>query len=442
MAPIGCPDSVAVSDRDHNGSMTRPSFGRLLPIMALVAAAGACGSSTRAETGSVGTLDGAPIAASTSRASTTSSRGTDENPTSSTSLGNGDTASSTQGPISAPTGPPALRQIAQLPEPIDVQPRQGDDRLFVAERRGIIRALVNDTVDPEPWLDITALLTAGGERGLLAFTFAPQGDAVYVHYSDLDGNTQIDRWDVDASGNAVPDSRSAILSAKQPHSNHNGGRIAFGPDDMLYIGLGDGGSQGDPDNRAQNLNDVLGKILRIDPSGDGPYAIPADNPFVGQDARPEVWSYGLRNPWRFSWDRTTGELWIGDVGQNQWEEVNRSASGRGVNYGWRAYEGNASYNDDTNADGAEPPAFEYSHDGDGGCSVTGGVVYRGNALPSLQGQYLFGDYCWSTLRAFSDNTIVDLGLAVGNVVSINEDNDGEVYVVGFDGSLSKLVPAT
>jgi glucose/arabinose dehydrogenase len=342
-------------------------------------------------------------------------------------------------PASVPSGPPALRRIADLAEPIDLQVRTGDLRLFVAQRSGIIRTMRNDRLEPDTWLDVSSLLTAGGERGLLAFTFSPDGRQLYIHYSDLNGNTQIDQWQLDSAGVPDPASRRAVLSVNQPHSNHNGGRIAFGPDAMLYIGLGDGGSQGDPDNRAQNLNDLLGKILRIDPSGAAPYAIPADNPFVGQAAKGEVWAYGLRNPWRFSWDRQTKELWIGDVGQNQWEEVNASVNGRGVNYGWRAFEGTHQFNNDTDASGAEPPRFEFSHEGDGACSVTGGVVYRGTQVPSLVGQYIFGDYCWSTLRAYANGSIVDLGLPVGNVVSIDQDATGEIYVLGFDGSVSKLV---
>jgi glucose/arabinose dehydrogenase len=355
----------------------------------------------------------------------------------------------TSAPVSAPAakpssvpsnGPPALRLVATLNEPIDLQVRKDDPRLFVAQRGGVIVTITNDRLDETPWLNIYPLLLAEGERGLLAFTFSPNGRQLFVHYSDRDGNTQIDRWDIDSSGQPQADSRTNVLSLNQPFANHNGGRIAFGPDEMLYVGLGDGGSTGDPGNRAQNLRELFGKLLRINPNPSTPgYQIPADNPFVGQGARGEIWSYGLRNPWRFSWDRATKELWIGDVGQNLWEEVDRSTSGRGVNYGWRAFEGTHEFNADTKAPNAERPLYEYSHEATGGCSVTGGVVYRGPTLLRLQGAYIYGDYCWPTLHALINGKDKDLGLAVGNVVSINEDADGEIYVLGFDGSVAKLV---
>jgi glucose/arabinose dehydrogenase len=343
-----------------------------------------------------------------------------------------------------PDAEPTLKVIGQVPEPIDLQPRAGDPRLFIASRGGIIRTITDDVIDMAPWIDISSLLTAGGERGLLAFAFSPDGGQLFVHYSDKNGDTQIDRWQLDGAGAPIDDSRSGVLSIDQPHSNHNGGRITFGPDGMLYVGMGDGGSQGDPDNRSQNLGDLLGKLLRIDVTTDPsqPYTVPADNPFVGVDgARPEVWSYGLRNPWRFTFDRSNGELWIGDVGQNAAEEVNRSATGRGVNYGWKAFEGKSRYDDGVDAPGAESPAFEYRRDEWAGCSVTGGVVYRGNALAKLQGTYVFGDYCWNTVRFWDGSTIIDTGWPATNVVSFDTDSNGEIYVLTFDSNVAKIVPA-
>jgi glucose/arabinose dehydrogenase len=237
-----------------------------------------------------------------------------------------------------------------------------------------------------------------------------------------------------------------VLFQDQPFPNHNGGEVFFGPDGYLYIGLGDGGSAGDPQRNGLNLGTWLGKLLRIDPaaSGDQPYTVPPDNPFIGHDgAKPEIWSYGLRNPWRFSFDRATKDLWIGDVGQGNVEEVDRSTvaegAGRGTNYGWSAFEGRARYNADQSPDGTVPPVFQYSHE-NGNCSVTGGYVYRGAAIPALRGAYLYTDYCGSGVRAVVVDVNGNAGTAIqltdepGSIVSFGEDADGEVYVCSLGGN--------
>jgi glucose/arabinose dehydrogenase len=248
-----------------------------------------------------------------------------------------------------------------------------------------------------------------------------------------------------------------VLSQSQPQGNHNGGELAFGPDGLLYIALGDGGSAGDQGSghadggNGQSLGTLLGKILRIDPtpSGGQAYTVPADNPFVGRDgARPEIWSYGLRNPWRFSFDKTTGDLWIGDVGQNAWEEIDyatqTSGNGKGVNYGWNVWEGTHRFRDG-DAPGAVGPVYEYSHEG-GNCSVTGGHVYRGERIPALRGVYLFADYCAGDLRGVvvQDGRVAQdriLPVSGGSVSGFGEDNDGELYVVSDQGEIYRVDPA-
>jgi glucose/arabinose dehydrogenase len=235
----------------------------------------------------------------------------------------------------------------------------------------------------------------------------------------------------------------------QPYSNHNGGNLAFGPDGYLYIGLGDGGSGGDPHGNGQSLTTLLGKMLRIDPTllEDRPYAIPSDNPFVGREgARPEIWAYGLRNPWRYSFDRATGDLWIADVGQSAWEEIDVQSSGSdgGENYGWNRMEGDHPFEGDAPADVVRP-VFEYSHD-DGGCTVTGGYVYRGRAIPALARAYLFADFCLGRLEAIrlqdgggAEHRI--LGPVVRNVSSFGEDARGELYVLSLEGTVSRIAAA-
>ncbi len=292
----------------------------------------------------------------------------------------------------------------------------GSGRLFALSQVGIITIIQDGVKLADPFLDITSLVTQGirsgyTEQGLLGLAFHPdfaENGEFFVHYNRAqDGMTVIARYHVSADdpNKADPSNADILLTQEQPYSNHDGGQIAFGPDGYLYIGLGDGGSAGDPQNHAQDPQSQLGKILRIDVDGDMPYGIPADNPAntVNQALLPQIWAWGLRNPYRFSFDSATGDLYIGDVGQNQWEEIDYQAAGSegGQNYGWRVWEATHLYSpNDPDPGDTVPPVLEYSHAD--GCSVTGGYVYRGEALPALDGVYFYGDYCsgtvWSAYR--------------------------------------------
>jgi glucose/arabinose dehydrogenase len=281
-----------------------------------------------------------------------------------------------------------------------------------------------------------------------------QNGRFYVSYTNAAGNTRVVRYEVSAADpdSADPATASQVLAVVQPYTNHNGGLIAFGPDGYLYVGLGDGGSGGDPQNRAQNLDSLLGKMLRLDVNGGTPYTIPASNPLVGAAGRDEIWARGLRNPWRFSFDRVTGDLYIGDVGQNAWEEVNvqPAASPGGENYGWRIMEGTACFNPSNNCPtaGLTLPVTVYGHGA--GCSITGGYVYRGTALPVLAGQYLYSDYCAGFVRSFAyagggaadpRDWTAQLGPS-GNVTSFGEDAAGELYIMTAGGDLYRISPVT
>ncbi|MAS37876.1 MAG: glucose dehydrogenase [Anaerolineaceae bacterium] len=336
----------------------------------------------------------------------------------------------------------------------------GSNRLFVLEQAGRIIIVSDGTVNSTPFLDISNLssqdiLSSYSERGLLGLAFHPnyaENGLFYVHYSDRSGNTVIARYSVSSDNPDVADPNSAqvIFTHPQPYANHNGGQIEFGPDGYLYIALGDGGSQGDPQNNAQNPTSLLGKILRIDVDNGDPYAIPEDNPIatVNPDLAPEVWALGLRNPYRFSFDRETGDLYIADVGQNQLEEVNfqPADSPGGENYGWRVFEASIRYSQDADPGNTVFPVAEYNHNN--GCSITGGYAYRGEALPDLQGVYIYGDWCsgrtwatyqdeagtWQTLADFIPNT----GLAIS---AFGEDESGELYVADYSGRILKLTAA-
>ncbi len=333
----------------------------------------------------------------------------------------------------------------------------GDDRLFVVEQAGTIRIVDGGEVAETPFLDLTDRVGSdASERGLLGLAFAPnyaESGFFYVNYTDLDGNTVVARFAVTDDANvADPDSEQVVLTQEQPFPNHNGGIIAFGPDNYLYIGFGDGGGQGDPDGNGQRLDTWLGKILRIevDPeyTGGEPYVMPEDNPFVSDgEAQPEIWAYGLRNPWRFSFDRETGDLWIGDVGQNEYEEVTRLPAGEGgANLGWSIVEGPECYAE-PGCDPAEfvQPAFSYTHSSGAGCSVTGGYVYRGEEFANLIGGYVLADYCtgliWgggpdaSGAMVFSEP--IESGLQVS---SFGEGANGELYLTDLTGGVYQLVP--
>jgi glucose/arabinose dehydrogenase len=323
-----------------------------------------------------------------------------------------------------------------------------DSSVWIAERAGLVRVLGEAGLG-EPVLDLTAEISTDGERGLLGIAFDETFAHFYVSFSDLDGNTVIDEFAV-AGGELQADTRRTVFTHAQPFSNHNGGHLAFGPDGMLYVSLGDGGSSGDPLDNGQNLGTLLGTLLRIDPTGGDPYAVPPDNPFVGDPAaRDEIWAYGLRNPWRFSFDAQTGDLWIGDVGQNTREEVNvaPAGSGGGENYGWARMEGTLPFSGEEPANHV-PPVHEYDNDG-ARCSVTGGHVYRGSAIPALQGAYLFSDFCDGTIRALevTDGQVtgeLDLGVNAGNVVSFVQGPDLELYALNIGivgGTVFRIDPA-
>ena len=331
-----------------------------------------------------------------------------------------------------------------LAQPTAIVPApDGSNRFFVLERAGRIRIVDNDEILTEPFLDIhNPVRSVGAEQGLLGLAFDPQyatNGYFFIHYSGEGGGTVLSRFRVSSDPDrADPASEQVYLTQEQPYPNHNGGQMAFGPDGYLYLGLGDGGSAGDPENRAQNLSSLLGKILRLDVSGDPPAQAAPRNPFASQaGARPEIWAYGLRNPWRFSFDRLTGDLFIGDVGQNAREEIDfLRADGGGENYGWRRMEGSACYNPSSNCETGSlvPPILEYSHDG-GECSVTGGYRYRGGASPELEGLYFFGDYCTGAMWAGREEggAWTMLGpLETGfSISTFGEDAAGELLVADY-----------
>ncbi len=323
----------------------------------------------------------------------------------------------------------------------------GSGRLFVVEKAGTIRAVRDGVVEREPFLDVRAVVgSTGEEEGLLGLAFHPrfeENGRLFVAYTAKDGANSVAEYRVPAgSTRANPATARVLFSIPDDRANHNGGMLAFGPDGYLYFGTGDGGGAGDTRGNGQSLTALLGKILRVDvDSGTTPYAIPRDNPFVARSgARPEIWAYGLRNPWRFSFDRATGDLWIGDVGQGDWEEVDfqAAASKGGENYGWNVMEASACFKPAAACDrgGKVLPVFEYDHN-TGACSVTGGYVYRGGELPALRGAYLFIDYCEGKLLSLRREgsgwraaVLLETDLSVS---SFGEDEAGEVYVVDDAG---------
>lgn len=345
----------------------------------------------------------------------------------------------------------ALTEVASgLNNPVYVTAPSGDARLFVVEQVGRIRIVENGQLLATPFLDITSRVLSGGERGLLSVAFHPQyrtNGFFYVYFTGATGEIRIERFTVSSNPNqANASSAKVILTVAHPRSNHNGGLAMFGPDGMLYLGLGDGGGGGDPDLNGQKQTTILGKILRIDVTNGDPYAIPSGNPFAGRtDARPEIWAMGLRNPWRFAFDRSAGNFYVADVGQERSEEVNVVSSTRAaVNYGWNVLEGSSCYAAaGCNRQGLELPALEYGHD-NGECSVTGGFVYRGSVMPELAGTYFYADYCAGWIRSFVYNGTAtekrqwDLG-SVGSVTSFGEDSSGELYLTSANGRVYKFV---
>jgi glucose/arabinose dehydrogenase len=337
-----------------------------------------------------------------------------------------------------------------LINPVYLTSPPGDARLFVVEQAGRIRIIEAGGLRPTPFLDISSRVLSGGERGLLSMAFHPDYDSnglFYVDYTDTQGNTRVERYRVSADRNrADPNSATLILTVEQPFANHNGGLLMFGPDGMLYVGLGDGGSGGDPFRHAQNLGTLLGSLLRIDVDRAVPYAVPQDNPFVNRPgARGEIWAYGLRNPWRFAFDREGGMLYIADVGQNRWEEINAVPIGAaGVNYGWNILEGSECFNASScNREGLTLPVLEYPRTG-GACSVIGGFVYRGGRIPALRGHYFYSDYCAGFLKSFKlvdgkaeDHREWNVG-NLGQVLSFGEDAAGELYILSANGRVYRL----
>jgi glucose/arabinose dehydrogenase len=347
-----------------------------------------------------------------------------------------------------------LEPVARgLSQPLAVA-TAGDGRLYIVEQAGTVRVVENGALADAPFLDLRDRVRSGGERGLLGLAFPPDyasSARFYVDYTDGNGNSVLARFaKVDGAVRGDPASGRTLLRVRQPYANHNGGHLVFGPDGFLYWGLGDGGSGGDPQGNGQDPATPLGTILRLDVSGDGAVAA-AGNPFLERaDARPEVWLYGLRNPWRFSFDRSTGDLYIGDVGQNAFEEIDFLPAGAqgGQNFGWNVMEGDHCYRPVRGCDpsGKTPPIVTYPHDASWGNSVTGGYVYRGAAIPSLRGAYLFADFgsgrVWTARRnasgAWQVAKLLDTGLAIA---SFGQDDRGELLLVDYGGGvLYRLVP--
>jgi len=358
----------------------------------------------------------------------------------------GETSSQTQAPTEPQTTEPQatatsggggieLRLVADgLDSPLGIASTPSEpDRLYIVEQPGLVRVVEDGKLLPQPFLDVEDQVVSGGEQGLLSLAFDPEYESTrlfYVDYTDTNGDTRVVEYE---AGDSATVKRRELLFVDQPYANHNGGQLAFGPDGRLYVGMGDGGSGGDPENRAQNLDEKLGKLLSLD---------------VDPDVREKDWTiegYGLRNPWRFSFDRETGDLWIGDVGQGSWEEIDHTPSGSpGLeNYGWNVYEGTHVFEDkDPNPAGhLVMPVYEYSHDE--GCSVTGGYVYRGERVPSAAGRYFFGDFCSGTVWSFvlegdKARDVQKVG-RIDQLSSFGEDAAGELYAVSLDGKLYELV---
>ncbi len=371
---------------------------------------------------------------------------------------------STAAPLDPSKVTARLVKVAAVDSPTAMAVRPKDDGVYVAEKTGRVRYVPQgQTANPAapaatPVLDLSAQVSTGSEQGLLGLTFNAEGSKLYVDYTDRSGDTMVVEYLFkEALRVADPASARNLLFVDQPFANHNGGEVVFGPDGKLYVGLGDGGSGGDPGNRAQNLGTLLGKILRIDPApgpAGKPYSIPGDNPFLERSgAMAEIWAYGLRNPWRFSWDRATHDFWVADVGQDKWEEVDVLAAGApgGANYGWSLLEGTHRFKGDNPA-GAVLPIFEYGHDQ--GCSVTGGFVYRGAKAPSLQGVYVYGDACtgkiWGLTQSGGKLTgQAELSLTGESadrngggtrftISSFGEDAAGELYLLTLGGGVFRF----
>jgi glucose/arabinose dehydrogenase len=370
-------------------------------------------------------------------------------------------AAPSAGAVAGPQIKLALRASGLSNPTFVTSARDGTGRLFIVEQTGKIRIYVNGVVLATPFLSIGSQVSKGYEQGLLGLAFHPNYKSnrkLYVNFTDVNGNTVIREYRASSTNKNVVATSTArtILKVGQPYANHNGGMLAF-KGGFLYVGMGDGGSGGDPGDRAQNLNTRLGKMLRInpkDPDGAGPkkYSIPASNPFVGTTgAKGEIWSLGLRNPWRWSFDSSTGDLWIGDVGQCQYEEVDHHGDAKGDNFGWNKVEGTHVFDNSVDCNTSQPlctvtchtlPVAEYSHDPDG-CAIVGGYVYRGSAYPAWVGHYIYGDYCtgkmWEMPVAGGLGSAVDVSPSTSlSLTSYGTDSAGELYAAEQGGSIYKL----
>jgi glucose/arabinose dehydrogenase len=364
----------------------------------------------------------------------------------------GSSVSSARKPAAAAKGV-GLKRVGNFDQPIYVTAPPGDrKRIFVVEKGGRIQLLVNGTRVDRPFLDLSEFVSTGGEQGLLSMAFAPDygiSGRFYVNFTDVRGDTRVQEFhrSKGSPNRANKATRRPVLFVDQPFENHNGGLNLFGPDGYLYIGLGDGGAAADPDNRAQNLDTLLGKILRIDPrrSGSKRYRSPQSNPFVGRAGRNEIYAYGLRNPWRFSFDRKTGSMYIGDVGQNDFEEIDYAPRGaaRGKDFGWSCFEGTARFDTSRSCPNPVKPVLTYSLEGQN-CAVTAGVVVRDPRLPQLAGRFLYGDFCAGQVRSFriSDGRAGDdraVGVNVSQLSSFGKDALARVYLASLDGPVYRLV---
>ena len=353
-------------------------------------------------------------------------------------------------PRPAPASGIALVQVASgLDSPVHLVSPPGDPRLFIVEQPGRIRVVEGGRLRIEPFLNLMDRVSCCGERGLLSLAFHPhyaENGLLFVNYTDAQGDTRVERYRVSADPNhADPSTARLVIRIDQPYANHNGGHVLFGPDGMLYIGMGDGGSGGDPQGHGQNRRSLLGKLLRIDVSQE-PYGIPAGNPFYRERGmRQEIWAWGLRNPWRMCFDK--GQLYIADVGQNLWEEVDVVPASRpGINYGWNFMEGRHCFRSQgCEQRGLTLPVLEYDHDE--GCSITGGLVYRGKQIPHVVGCYFFSDYCTGWVRSFRYVNGVATEYKewqlpkVRDVTSFGEDSEGELYILSQDGIVRRFVPS-
>ena len=388
------------------------------------------------------------------------------------SANEGDQGSS-DGAAPPPTAPPApnidraawvelplvLNPIAELIEPTAIAPRSGFEHLYVTERAGIVRLVERKFTDKgaerislssRPVLDISEMVSTGGERGLLGIAFSTDGRFMFVSYTDLDGDLVVAEYSVNRGTRADAETRRELIRIPEPASNHNGGQLALGPDGFLYIGVGDGGGSYDPDGNGQDTTTLLGSVLRIDTftTGADLYAIPAGNPFTAEDeALAEIFLWGVRNPWRFSFDQANGDMWLADVGQDTSEEVNylpaATGGGRGANLGWGSMEGYLAVDGASEPPDHVPPIYVYGHEA-GRCSVTGGFVYRGTLVPDLDGAYIFGDFCSGEILGLkqvdgvADAWPLSISTPSNQLVSFGQGLDGEIYVLQLDGQMSRI----